>query len=68
MNESNEERENGNTIEVGSANIETTSKRWTIIDTPGQKSFVPNMIMGTSMADFAALVISAKKGEFESGF
>ena len=39
-----------------------------MFDAPGHKNYVPNMIMGAALADFGALVISAKKGEFEAGF
>lgn len=63
-----EEKAKGKTVEVGRANIETSKKRWTIFDAPGHKNYVPNMIMGAALADYGTLVISAKKGEFESGF
>jgi len=63
-----EERAKGKTIEVGRANFETPSKRYTIFDAPGHANYVPNMIMGAAMSDIGGLVISAKKGEFESGF
>jgi peptide chain release factor subunit 3 len=63
-----EEKAKGKTVEVGRANFETATKRFTIFDAPGHKNYVPNMIMGASLADYGALVISAKKGEYEAGF
>lgn len=63
-----EERNKGKTVEVGRATFNTKNKRFTILDTPGHKNYIPNMIMGTSQADIAILVISARNGEFEAGF
>lgn len=62
------EREKGKTVEVGRALFETEKKRYTIMDAPGHKNYVPDMIKGASQADIAVLVISARKGEFEAGF
>lgn len=63
-----DEKSKGKTVEVGRATLETPNKRYTVFDAPGHKNYVPDMIMGASMSDLAALVISARKGEYESGF
>ena len=56
----------GKDCRVGMAHFESTKKRFTILDAPGHKNYVPNMIGGH--VGIGVLVISARKGEFEAGF
>ena len=63
-----EERRRGITINTTMADFSTKNKDFCIIDCPGHRDYMPNMISGASQAECAILVIDSYGGAFDAGF
>jgi len=68
MDTTEEERARGKTVSCGHGLFETEKRFYYLIDAPGHQKYITEMISGSSYAEVAIMVISARTGEFEAGF
>jgi len=68
LDDTEEEQKRGITINCSLRPFKTETRKYTIIDAPGHKDFLKNMIVGACQADAAILMVTAGKNEFEAGF